>query len=153
MGSIIDYTVAFRARLLECTNVSHAETLDRYMAGLKQGTRDWVLIHDPALSTRQHAGQKGTTTRTILEGRPMLLHSRVLVDQCHLATASSYRAGTTLPAVSLTHKGTASSLANGSSNPSPSNNHRARIRANIIRSLRDSASSVVVPAIKPRSVN
>ena len=39
--------VALRARLLECTEVSDAEALDRYVAGLKQGTRDWVLIHDP----------------------------------------------------------------------------------------------------------
>ena len=48
MGSVVDYTVAFRARLLECTNVSDAEALDRYVAGLKQGTRDWVLIHEPS---------------------------------------------------------------------------------------------------------
>ena len=48
MGSVLDYTAAFRARLLECTDVSDAEALDRYVAGLKQGTRDWVLIHDPS---------------------------------------------------------------------------------------------------------
>ena len=48
MGSILNYTVAFRARLLECTDVSDAQALDRYMAGLKQDTRDWVLIHDPS---------------------------------------------------------------------------------------------------------
>ena len=48
MGSVLDYTAAFRACLLEYTDVSDAEALDRYMAGLKQGTRDWVLIHDPS---------------------------------------------------------------------------------------------------------
>ena len=47
-GSVLDYTAAFRACLLECTNVSDAEALDHYMGGLKQGTRDWVLIHDPS---------------------------------------------------------------------------------------------------------
>ena len=40
--------MVFRARLLECMDVSDAEALDRYVAGLKQGTRDWVLIHDPS---------------------------------------------------------------------------------------------------------
>ena len=29
-------------------DVYDAEVLDRYVAGLKQGTRDWVLIHDPS---------------------------------------------------------------------------------------------------------
>ena len=48
MGSIIDYTAVFRARLLECTDVLDTEALDHYVAGLKQGTRDWVLIHDPS---------------------------------------------------------------------------------------------------------
>ena len=47
MGSAVDYTVVFRARLLECSNASEAEALDRYMAGLKPTTPDWVLIHDP----------------------------------------------------------------------------------------------------------
>ena len=42
----MDYTVAFRARLLECSDVSDAEALDRYVSGLKPMTRDWVLIHD-----------------------------------------------------------------------------------------------------------
>ena len=46
-GSVIDYTAAFRARLLECSNVSDAEALDHYVAGLKPTTQDWVLIHDP----------------------------------------------------------------------------------------------------------
>ena len=27
-------------------NISDAEALDRYFAGLKQGMRDWVLMHD-----------------------------------------------------------------------------------------------------------
>ena len=34
-GSVIDYTAAFRARLLECSEVSDAEALNRYVAGLK----------------------------------------------------------------------------------------------------------------------
>ena len=47
MGSVVDYTAAFRARLLACSDVSDAEALDRYIFGLKPTTRDWVLIHDP----------------------------------------------------------------------------------------------------------
>ena len=46
-GSVIDYTAAFRARLLECSNVSDVEALDHYVAGLKPTMREWVLIHDP----------------------------------------------------------------------------------------------------------
>ena len=38
----------FKAWLLECMDVLDAEALDHYVAGLKQGTRDWVLIHDPS---------------------------------------------------------------------------------------------------------
>ena len=48
MGSVIDSMAIFGAKLLECTNVSDSEALDRYVAGLKQGARDWVLIHDPS---------------------------------------------------------------------------------------------------------
>ena len=47
MGSIVDYMAAFRARLLECSDVSDAKALDWYVVGLKLTTRDWVLIHDP----------------------------------------------------------------------------------------------------------
>ena len=83
----------------------------------------------------------------------MLLHSRVLVDQCHLAAANSRRAAATLKVVSLTHKGTASIIASDKSHSIRSNDHRASIRAKIIRSLKGSASSVVVLATKPRSVN
>ena len=32
-GSVIDYTAEFRARLLECSDVSDEEALDRYVAG------------------------------------------------------------------------------------------------------------------------
>ena len=46
-GSVIDYTAAFRARLLEYSDVSDAEAPDCYVAGLKPTMRDWVLIHDP----------------------------------------------------------------------------------------------------------
>ena len=45
----MDYTAVFRARLLECSNVSDTKALDHYIAGLKPTTRDWVLIHDPTL--------------------------------------------------------------------------------------------------------
>ena len=47
MGSAVDYTVAFCARLLECSDISDAEALDSYIIGLKPITQDWVLIHDP----------------------------------------------------------------------------------------------------------
>ena len=48
-GSIIDSTAAFRARLLECSNINDAEALDCYVAGLKLTTQDWVLIYDPTI--------------------------------------------------------------------------------------------------------
>ena len=51
----MDYTVAFHARLLECSNISNAEALDHYFAGLKPMTQDWVLIHDP---TSMHQAAK-----------------------------------------------------------------------------------------------
>ena len=54
-GSIVDYTTAFRARLLECSDVSDAEALDRYLSGLKPMTQDWVLIHNP---TSMHQAAK-----------------------------------------------------------------------------------------------
>ena len=47
-GSMIDYTAAFCSRLLECTDVSDAEALTRYVDDLKQFTKDWILIHDPS---------------------------------------------------------------------------------------------------------
>ena len=47
-GSVINYTAAFCSRLLKCTDISDAEALARYVDGLKQGTKDWVLIHDPS---------------------------------------------------------------------------------------------------------
>ena len=40
--------MVLRAWLLECMEVSDAEAVDHYIAGLKSGTRDWVLIHDPS---------------------------------------------------------------------------------------------------------
>ena len=46
-GSVVDYTVAFCSRLLECSGVLDAEASDQYVAGLKLTTRDWVLIRDP----------------------------------------------------------------------------------------------------------
>ena len=102
---------------------------------------------------RQHAGQNSTTIRTILVGRLMLLRSKVLVDQCHLAAASSHRAAASLAAVSLTHKGTDRSIASAHSHSRRSNAHKVRIWAIISRNLKGNASSVVVLAIKPRSVN
>ena len=47
-GSVIDYTAAFYSILLECMDVSDAEALARYVNGLKQGTKELVLIHDPS---------------------------------------------------------------------------------------------------------
>ena len=102
---------------------------------------------------RQHAGQNGTIIRTILVGRLMLLRSKVLVDQCHLAAASSHRAAASLAAVSLTHKGTDRSITSAHSHSRCSNAHKVRIWAIINRNLKGNASSVVVLAIKPRSVN
>ena len=43
----MDYTAEFHARLLDCSDVSDAEVLDRYVSGLKPMTQDWVLIHYP----------------------------------------------------------------------------------------------------------
>ena len=83
----------------------------------------------------------------------MLLRSRVLVAQSHLAAASSHRSAATLPVVSLTYKATASSLARGNSNPRSSKDQRARIRARITKDLKSSASSVVILAKKHRSEN
>ena len=45
---MIDYTAAFYSRLFECMDVSDAEALAKYIDGLKQGSKDWVLIHDPS---------------------------------------------------------------------------------------------------------
>ena len=39
-GSVIDYTSAFCSRLLECTEISDAEALTRYVDDLKQGSND-----------------------------------------------------------------------------------------------------------------
>ena len=102
---------------------------------------------------KQHAGQNGTIIRTILVGRLVLLRSKVLVDQCHLAAASSHRVAATLAAVSLTHKGTDHSITSAHSHSQCSNAHKVRIWATINRYLKGNASSVVVRAIKPRSVN
>ena len=102
---------------------------------------------------KQHAGQNGTIIHTILVGRLVLLRSKVLVDHCHLAAASSHRAAASLAAVSFTHKGTNRSITSAHSHSQRSNAHKVRIWAIISRNLKDNASSVVVLAIKPRSVN
>ena len=102
---------------------------------------------------RQHAGQNGTIIRTILVGRLMLLRNRVLAHQCHLATASSHRAAASLAAVGLTHKVSDRSITSAHSHNRRSNAHKVKIWAIINRNLRGNASSVVVLAIKPRSVN
>ena len=47
MEAAVEYTVAFHARLLECSNIADAKALDHYVAGLKPTTHNWVLIHDP----------------------------------------------------------------------------------------------------------
>ena len=57
MGSVVDYTVAFRARLLECSDVSDAEALAQCVAGLKLTTQDWILIHN--LTTMHQAAKWG----------------------------------------------------------------------------------------------
>ena len=102
---------------------------------------------------RQHAGQNGMTIHTILVGRQRLLCSKVLVDQCHLAAASSHRAAASLAAVNLTHKGTDHSITSAHSHSRRSNAHKVRIWAIINRNLKGNALSVVVLAIKPWSVN
>ena len=102
---------------------------------------------------KQHAEQNGTIIRNILVAGPMLLCSRVLVDQCHLAADSSHRAAASLAAVSLTHKGTDHSITSAHSLSQRSNTHKVRIWAIINRNLKGNVSSVVVLAIKPRSVN
>ena len=102
---------------------------------------------------KQHAGPNGMIIRTTLMARLMLLRSRVLVDQCHLAAASSRRAATTLAAVSLTHKDTDHSIASANSHSRRSNAHRVRLWAALSRNLKVNASLVVVLVIKPRSVN
>ena len=102
---------------------------------------------------KQHAGRNGTIICTILVGRLVLLRSKVLVDQCHLAAGSSHRAAASLAAVSLTHKGTDYSITSAHSHSQCSNVHKVRIWATINRNLKGNASSVVVLAIKPRSVN
>lgn len=38
----------FHSRILECMDVSDAEALTKYINGLKQGTKDWVLIYNPS---------------------------------------------------------------------------------------------------------
>ena len=45
---MIDYTAAFSSRIFQCMDVSDTEALARYIDGLKQVTKDWVLIHDPS---------------------------------------------------------------------------------------------------------
>ena len=47
-GSVIDCTAAFHSRILNCTDVSDAEAFARCIGGLKQDTKDWVLIHNPS---------------------------------------------------------------------------------------------------------
>ena len=47
-SNVIDYTAAFSSRLFKCTYVYDGEALTRYVNSLKQGTKDWVFIHDPS---------------------------------------------------------------------------------------------------------
>ena len=47
-GSALDCTKAFYSRLLECMDISYAEAFARYIDYLKQGTKEWVLIHNPS---------------------------------------------------------------------------------------------------------
>ena len=47
MGSVVEYTMVFSARLLKCSDASDAEALDHYVAGFKPTTHEWILIHNP----------------------------------------------------------------------------------------------------------
>ena len=38
--SLFEYTAAFKAKSLECSNTSNAKTLERYIASLKPTTQD-----------------------------------------------------------------------------------------------------------------
>ena len=82
-GSVIDHTVAFRARLLECSDVSDAQALDRYVAGLKPTTREWVLIHSP---TAMHQAAKWTER-----------YDNTYFAKSHVAASSSVPPGLTYP--------------------------------------------------------
>ena len=55
MGSVVDCTAVFCAKLLERSDFSDAKALNCYVAGLKLTTRDWVLINDP---TSMHQAAK-----------------------------------------------------------------------------------------------
>ena len=55
IGPVIDFMAAFHAWLLECTEISVAEVVDLYLAGLKPTTCNWVLIQD--LSTMHKAAK------------------------------------------------------------------------------------------------
>ena len=101
---------------------------------------------------KQHNGQRGTIIHATLVVRPMLLCSRIMVAKYQLTAASSHGAVARLPAVGLTHKCTSSSLASSSSHKRCSHDNRTRVRDRIIKGLKASASSVVAPATKPRSV-
>ena len=45
-GSMIDFTASFHSKLLECADVPITEALVRYINSLKQGSKDWVLMHN-----------------------------------------------------------------------------------------------------------
>ena len=78
---MIDYTAAFYSRLFECMDVSDAEALVKYIDGLKQGSKDWVLIHDPS---SLHEAAKWT------ERYNSMYYSRSRGNQASTSTAPAF---------------------------------------------------------------
>ena len=143
------------ARLVQhvVSNVSDAEALDCYVAGLKSGTRDWVLIHNPNSLHKAARWAERYEKMHFSRGKANAALQQSSGNQMPVGHHQQPAAVARLTVVSLTHKATGSSLTNGSSNPRCSNDHRARIWSKIISSLKGSASMVVIPAIRLRSVN
>ena len=44
MGSVESYTIAFRTRLLECTDINDTEAVQRFISGLKMEQCNWVRM-------------------------------------------------------------------------------------------------------------
>ena len=78
MGSIVDYMAAFRARLLECSDILDAEVLDWYVMGLKPTTQDWVLIHNPT-TVHQATKWAGRYDNTYFAKSPLAASSSALL--------------------------------------------------------------------------
>ena len=100
-------------------DVSDAEALDHYVAGLKQSTRDWVLIHDPRSLHNAALWAERYDNMYYSRGKANAASQQSSGGQCHLAAASSHKAATTLPVGSLIYKVTASILASVVAIPGP----------------------------------